>query len=1380
MFYSEKWSLKGKLRIGKVGISKQGSTDESVTDVPPKARDPEPIDKILELVRQRLATRQESLIALETDNSAFLPSAFLEVATQRSIAVCRIARYFSLDSFKAEVEELIDNAKTTAEYIAEKLETSASDINNLPADKKRQYLIKYLKEQLSIPEEVAREIFRDDPNQPPEEDTKIEELLKKLLEQLKGTSARQLSKFNPIAIGTGFLVGGSHLMTNHHVVSSAEEARECVAQFNYVQDALGGAETILEYEFDPDLLFVSNPQLDYTLVQLKSGLLKKQPGYTLGWIQLIEDDQNVLPAIDSETIEKWRSRNPDLQNPFQNSNLNPQNKIKGLAGDRVFILQHPRGERQKVVLSDNRVLRYSEPGFIGGLLKNYIRYTTPTDYGSSGAPVLNREGKLIALNHAVIHSQATSSTSERNFNFVYQGVRICRIVEDLKKQSIYNSKLLSFIQDFVLTVEQINYPPIPAALELSQQNSQAYLDGTIAFASVVNDNQGPIIKVWGRGKKTELEIFKIGELSEHITFSYDARFMAFLDPITSSVNVWNPNDNPTLKSLKFSEEASVSYNICYVGFTPDSKILGIVLGGGDVKLWNFQEDTVIEDNIFSNSNSNNSDDIFKISDAHFIDDNNLAIVQYRLTPGDFGKSDFQLSIWSIEDGKSINKKSDTHIYNPTLSSERLEVKTCFNVNGKSCAFFSSSLENGGIYIWSFEHGNCRLESDFSWKSSIPKEVSNKLNVVISDQNEYRKPIFLNNGINKFLSWENKGSIMLVDIADDFRTWKLDEIDSSIQSAKIDLRFTQDGKYLAFAYGKDSQPDPIDLYLKMWSIDDIKSGENIKKLVEIEYPNAGVNSEGRARKRPYQSQDPSLKIILNPQFDLYEHIQYLNSPNQGNDETASSCSIEFWISPQITEEWDWAPVISTQTYDADGKGCSLQVRKVQEQIQLGFFLEEKYSRSLRERCDFLVGRFDNNEALLPFVYLPYGEFSHVAITYTVAITDTNDDRSYKIYVNGVFKEETNKSLNLTPLFDPDTPVKLCDFMGSITELRFWEKARTSEEIRQDMYRRFKGDEPGLLRYWRLTETQGNIVLGYWRLTETQGNIVQRSGIVSGGRWLNTHQTASFPLVCGLQFTSSEEYVNCSINSLSDDTDEHSRVDALTVEAWTKHQFNNCSIVSQQWEQGGYCLAWHNGKIRVAFSDQTSSIKTIIDIKNQIPDLQLWHHVALTWDRDSAEVSVYLDGKLQDVVVLEGDSQSIYFEGKYKQIGLFRGTVHLLERNLQIGGYETDLVNTGEIPEEEHKASFGLVVSEVRLWNRVRTPEQIRMNLSRHLELSDNPASSVGELKGLVGLWRLGETDNSDTVQDLSGNKNDGKSHGNPTYFPVPNKPASWAVDDIPGH
>jgi hypothetical protein len=266
----EQWILQGIPGVG-FGTSNVGLSEDFLRNVP----DPEELEKVVKIFEQRERIKSHQLVTAVIGEEDFLPLSFLQQGAKQGAAVCRIARYFSLPSFKEFIEYLqkaIDKWGT------------ANTFNTVAK----------LKEIFLLPDSVAQEIFSLP--DPAENNAPWYKPHDNLLDKLKDLTDSQLAKINPIPIGTGFLVGGTHLLTNQHVLPSTKIAEQCVAQFNYEDDG-DFPQASIDYEFDPKALFVSEPSLDYTLVQLKSGIFTRQAGYRMGWIQLIEDDAAICPGL---------------------------------------------------------------------------------------------------------------------------------------------------------------------------------------------------------------------------------------------------------------------------------------------------------------------------------------------------------------------------------------------------------------------------------------------------------------------------------------------------------------------------------------------------------------------------------------------------------------------------------------------------------------------------------------------------------------------------------------------------------------------------------------------------------------------------------------------------------------------------------------------------------------------------------------------------------------------------------------------------------------------------------------------------------------------------------------------------------------------------
>ncbi|WP_102128536.1 endonuclease [Deinococcus planocerae] len=220
-----------------------------------------------------------------------------------------------------------------------------------------------------------------------------------------------------VGYGTGWLCSPRAILTNHHVLESAEDARPSVIEFTYELRPDGTLTDRVTLNLDPDTLFLTSDTLDYSLVAVQGDTS------AFGWLPLIGTVGKVL------------------------------------VGEALSIVQHPSGEPKQVALRENRLV---------DLLTDFLHYETDTAPGSSGSPVFNDTWEVVALHHSgVPRTDAQGRTLRRDGQparpgdpdtlidwIANEGVRVSRIVEDLRTRQDAAGNVL------VAEVLAANRPPV--------------------------------------------------------------------------------------------------------------------------------------------------------------------------------------------------------------------------------------------------------------------------------------------------------------------------------------------------------------------------------------------------------------------------------------------------------------------------------------------------------------------------------------------------------------------------------------------------------------------------------------------------------------------------------------------------------------------------------------------------------------------------------------------------------------------------------------------------------------------------------------------------------------------------------------------------------
>jgi V8-like Glu-specific endopeptidase len=155
----------------------------------------------------------------------------------------------------------------------------------------------------------------------------------------------------PQWVGSGFLLAGGRLLTNHHIIPSAAVAASSYVEFNVEEDFAGNLLPASRVFIDATSV-AGDALLDYCTATLKE-------------------------AEGAPPLETWGSLEVDAQ-------------WVPAIGEHVTIIQHPAGGPKQVAITANQVVNVYE---------HRLQYSTDTMPGSSGSPVFNDAWKVVALHH---------------------------------------------------------------------------------------------------------------------------------------------------------------------------------------------------------------------------------------------------------------------------------------------------------------------------------------------------------------------------------------------------------------------------------------------------------------------------------------------------------------------------------------------------------------------------------------------------------------------------------------------------------------------------------------------------------------------------------------------------------------------------------------------------------------------------------------------------------------------------------------------------------------------------------------------------------------------------------------------------------------------
>ncbi|MCW6049895.1 cyanobactin biosynthesis PatC/TenC/TruC family protein [Lyngbya sp. CCAP 1446/10] len=323
-----------------------------------------------------------------------------------------------------------------------------------------------------------------------------------------------------------------------------------------------------------------------------------------------------------------------------------------------------------------------------------------------------------------------------------------------------------------------------------------------------------------------------------------------------------------------------------------------------------------------------------------------------------------------------------------------------------------------------------------------------------------------------------------------------------------------------------------------------------------------------------------------------------------------------------------------------------------------------------------------------------------------------------YVNGELVQTLDgkrrkKSSSISWFIGTKNPQGAECWKGQLSEIRIWNKCRSQAELQADMSRCLAGNEPGLAGYWPFNEGTANTVCdktqnanhgtihgATWELSEVPvlAEVIETQEIVT----MTDTNAVQERLQTVLNFDGIDDKIDIDYAKEINPT-------TFTVEVWVMFIGGDgyrSVLTSRDGSDVNGCkgylfYATPAGKWEFWLgSGEVGASWTVLSGPNV--EINVWVHLTGVYDGKSDTAHFYVNG--QEV----SKQENVKFKANTK-------------RPLRIGAGNTEQPGYGDY-------LFNGKISEVRLWNKVRTAKEIQSKLVHRLK---------GNEAGLVGYWSLSE-------------------------------------------
>ncbi len=361
-------------------------------------------------------------------------------------------------------------------------------------------------------------------------------------------------------------------------------------------------------------------------------------------------------------------------------------------------------------------------------------------------------------------------------------------------------------------------------------------------------------------------------------------------------------------------------------------------------------------------------------------------------------------------------------------------------------------------------------------------------------------------------------------------------------------------------------------------------------------------------------------------------------------------------------------------------------------------------------------------LMQPVNVSTGKWHHVVVNFV-------RNSSVDLYVDGALVQKVGQ-----PVYNFDStnsyrvglsPLGGHPFFGKVDELRIWERARTPTEIRRAAETKpaLGSTEKSLRLYYSFNESDG--------VALSVGPV--QSGLPAELRGISRVQDASLvlgpPLPPPTDFALAFNGVNQSARTAIDGA--LLAGDEFTIEYWFKGRRLQSAVRLQPTNGSTWMVSGHGAPAQVnnLVNPGTGNVSARVDSVFAVNDGVIWHHVALTWQRGTANgLRSYLDGVLRG----SGNTDATPFPVIAAPIwlGSFNGTSEFMDG----------------------------AIDEVRIWKRVLPPSEIEQHARDVRRLS-------GDERGLAAYFDFNDQDAAGPLDLVSGKRGTFSNTGAGAYVPT---------------